>query len=101
MNDHIQISDVTPRIQYAADGSQTQFSYPFPIFVEDDLEVYAGDIRETSGYTVFGAGTSYGCQRRNKISPLWRSKSSPRVVTLGEVLAIVPVVHRRGPRCFV
>jgi len=60
MNNHIQIGDVTPRIQYAADGSQTQFSYPFPIFVEDDLEVYTGDTKEISGYSVLGAGTSYG-----------------------------------------
>ena len=41
------------------------------------------------------------CQRRIKISPLWRRKNSPPVVTLGEVLAIVPVAHRRDPRCFV
>lgn len=49
MNNHIQISDVTPRIQYVADGSQTQFSYPFPIFVEDDLELYTGNNKEISG----------------------------------------------------
>ena len=60
MNDHIQISDVTPRIQYAADGTQTQFSFPFPIFDEDDLEVYIGDTKQTSGYSVLGAGTSFG-----------------------------------------
>jgi hypothetical protein len=60
MSNHIQIGDVTPRIQYAADGIQTQFSYPFPIFVEDNLEVYTGDTKEVSGYSVIGAGTSYG-----------------------------------------
>jgi hypothetical protein len=83
MNDHIQISDVTPRIQYAANGSQTEFSYPFPIFVEDDLEVYVGDTRETSGYAVLGAGTSYGGTVTFETPP-----TNGVVVTLRRSLAI-------------
>ncbi len=83
MNDHIQISDVTPRIQYAADGSQTQFSFPFPIFVEDDLEVYTGDDKRISGYSVLGAGTSYGGSVTFDAPP-----PSGVVVTLRRSLAI-------------
>jgi hypothetical protein len=83
MNNHIQISDVTPWIQYAADGSQTQFSYPFPIFVENDLEVFTGDTKEISGYSVLGAGNSYGGSITFDTPP-----ASGVVVTLRRSLAI-------------
>jgi hypothetical protein len=83
MNNHIQIGDVTPWIQYAADGSQTQFSYPFPIFVEDDLEVYTGDTKEIFGYSVLGAGNSYGGSITFDTPP-----ASGVVVTLRRSLAI-------------
>lgn len=60
MSDHIQIGDVSPRVQYVADGAQTQFTYPFPIFVAADIEVYLGEAKQVSGYTVAGAGQSAG-----------------------------------------
>lgn len=60
MAEHIQIGDVGPRIQYAADGEQTEFTYPFPIFVATDLEVYLGGVLQEAGYTVLGAGLSTG-----------------------------------------
>ena len=41
------------------------------------------------------------CQRRSKNRPLWRSKTRPPWLMRGEVLRVVPVVHRRDPRCFV
>ena len=41
------------------------------------------------------------CQRRSKISPPGRSKTSPLDVMRYAVLGVVPVVHRRDPRCFV
>ena len=42
------------------------------------------------------------CQRRSKISPPGRSKTSPLNVMRYAVLGGgVPVVHRRDPRCFV
>ena len=41
------------------------------------------------------------CQRRSKISPPGRSKTSPLNVMRSAVLGVVPVVHRRDPRCFV
>ena len=39
MVEHIRIGDVAPRVHYVADGVQTGFTYPFPIFAEGDLEV--------------------------------------------------------------
>jgi transposase len=41
------------------------------------------------------------CQRRSKIRPLGRSKTRPLDVMRYAVLRVVPVVHRRDPRCFV
>lgn len=60
MATHIQIGDVSPRIQYTADGVQTQFTYPFAIFQNADLEVYINTALQGAGYTVSGAGDSAG-----------------------------------------
>lgn len=60
MADHIRIGDVSPRIQYAADGAQTEFAYPFPIFADADLEVFVDADPKESGYAVAGAGESTG-----------------------------------------
>lgn len=61
-SEHIKIGDVTPWVQYAGDGVQTQFGYSFPIFENDDLEIYLGssETPETTGYSISGAGTSAG-----------------------------------------
>ncbi|MFN4090451.1 MAG: hypothetical protein ACK4QW_15600, partial [Alphaproteobacteria bacterium] len=58
--DHIRIGDVAPRIQYAADGVQTVFVYPFPIFRPADIEVWVDAQRRTAGYAVIGAGSDEG-----------------------------------------
>jgi len=61
MTGHIQVGDVAPRVQYVANGSQTVFSYPFPIFADDDLEVWLNTTRlAASAYAIAGAGTSDG-----------------------------------------
>jgi len=62
MADHIQINDISPRIQYTADGSQTAFTYPFPIFEDADIEVYVDEALKvlSTDYTVSGAGTDNG-----------------------------------------
>lgn len=62
MADHIQIGNVSPRKQYAADGIQTLFTFPFPIFKEEDLQVFLDDTLQGSGYTVAGAGNDLGGQ---------------------------------------
>lgn len=62
MADHIQINDITPRVQYAADGTQVDFTYPFPIFADRDVSVFVGtDLKTISAdYSVSGAGTDNG-----------------------------------------
>jgi hypothetical protein len=60
MAEHIRIGDVAPRVQYAADGVQTVFAYPFPVFATEDLEVrVAGEI-VVAGFAISGVGRSEG-----------------------------------------
>ncbi len=60
MNENILIKNVTPRIRYEADGTNTEFQYPFAIFEDSDIQIYIDDQLQTSGYTVSGAGDSEG-----------------------------------------
>lgn len=60
MAEHIRIGDVAPRVHYAADGAQTTFVFPFPIFQPADLEIRINGLRVAGGYTVRGAGASEG-----------------------------------------
>jgi hypothetical protein len=61
MTGHIQVGDVAPRVQYVANGSQTVFPYPFPIFADGDLEVWLNTARLAAAtYAVAGAGSSEG-----------------------------------------
>ena len=60
MAEHITIGDVSPRVQYLADGVQTAFTFPFPIFANADLEVRLDTALQASGFTVSGAGSSQG-----------------------------------------
>ncbi len=60
MPDHIQMPDVEPLIRVLANGSQTVFQYPFPIFHDGDLAVYFNGARQTSGFTVQNAGDTDG-----------------------------------------
>lgn len=60
MAEHIKIGDVAPRVQYIADGVQTAFPYPFPIFAPEDLEVRLDTVVQSSGFAVSGAGDSEG-----------------------------------------
>ncbi|WP_247894847.1 hypothetical protein [Azospirillum argentinense] len=49
-----------PRVQYLADGVQTDFTFPFPVFEDGDLQVFLGAARQTTGYAVSGAGETAG-----------------------------------------
>lgn len=60
MADGLQIPDVEPRSRYTADGVQTVFDYPFPIFEDANLVVWLGDSAQAGGYTVTGAGRTEG-----------------------------------------
>lgn len=60
MAEHITIGDTAPRIQYFASGTDTAFTYPFPVFRAGDVTVHLGADPVTEGFVVIGAGRSEG-----------------------------------------
>lgn len=60
MVEHIKMPDVVPITRYVVNGTQTTFTYPFPIFASEDLKVYLDGALQASGYTVNGAGNTGG-----------------------------------------
>ncbi len=60
MPEHIKMPDVTPLVRYVANGTQTIFSYPFPIFASEDLAVYIDGAQQSSGFMISGAGETAG-----------------------------------------
>ncbi len=60
MTEHIKMPDITPIVRYLADGEQTVFTYPFPIFASEDLVVYFNGAKQISGFDIAGAGNSAG-----------------------------------------
>jgi hypothetical protein len=60
MSEHIQIGDVAPRIHYVADGTQTEFTFPFPIFQARDMRVLVDGLPRDFGFVVEGEGLSEG-----------------------------------------
>lgn len=60
MPEHIKMPDVVPVVRYLADGTQTAFAYPFPIFASEDLAVYLNGARQVAGFDVAGAGETAG-----------------------------------------
>ncbi len=62
MPEHITIGDVAPHALYVADGVQSAFTYPFPIFAAADLEVRVNRVPQSGGFAVSGAGQSAGGQ---------------------------------------
>ena len=60
-----------------------------------------GDLGRHMKAEIKAAGGAVVCQRRSKFRPLGRSKSGPLLLMPGEIYPVVPVVHRRDPRCFV
>lgn len=60
MPDHIKIPDAVPLVRYVADGEQTVYVYPFPIFASEDLQVSFNGARQYSGFSITDAGESAG-----------------------------------------
>ncbi len=58
--EHIKMPAVLPVVRVLANGSQTAFTYPFPVFTESDLKVFLNGALQSSGYMVAGAGTTAG-----------------------------------------
>lgn len=83
MPTHIQIGDVTPRVQFSGDDTQTEFDYLFPIFEAADMQVYLNDIKQSTGYTVIDAGESAGGKVTFDVAP-----TAAETVTLARRIAI-------------
>ncbi len=60
MTDHIKMPDIAPIVRYVANGVQTEFGYPFPIFASEDLKVYFDGAPQYAGYDVADAGNTSG-----------------------------------------
>ncbi len=60
MSTHIKIPAITPITRYTADGAQTVFIYPFPIFASEDLSVYIDGAQQLFGFTIESAGQTTG-----------------------------------------
>lgn len=60
MPEHIKMPDVTPLVRYVANGTQTVFAYPFPIFASEDIAVYFNGAQQFSGFDIAGAGVTEG-----------------------------------------
>ncbi len=83
MPEHIKMPDVTPIVRYVGDGSDTGFSYPFPIFASEDLAVYIDGAKQSSGYTISGAGATAGGEITFDSAPI-----NGAVITLARELPI-------------
>jgi hypothetical protein len=60
MTEHIKMPDVTPLVRYVANGAQTAFPYPFPIFASEDMAVYKNGAITVSGFDITGEGDTAG-----------------------------------------
>ena len=60
MSEDIIINAVSPKVRYIADGITKSFSFVFPIFSDQDMDVYIDDTLIKSGYSITGVGTSEG-----------------------------------------
>lgn len=49
---HIKIGDISPKIQYVADGDILTFTFPFAVFKTSDVEVYFDGQVQSSGFSV-------------------------------------------------
>jgi hypothetical protein len=54
------VADARPYVQYACDGVQTVFTYPFPILAAEDLTVVLDDGTTPAGVSVGGVGADTG-----------------------------------------
>lgn len=70
MTDDIKIESISPRIRYIGDGNTTHFAFPFPVFQEEDMDVYLDDQLQTTGYSVSGAGLTNGGEIIFNTAPL-------------------------------
>jgi hypothetical protein len=60
MPDHIKMPATAPIVRYVANGVQTVFEYPFPIFASEDMKVYFDGAPQYAGYDIADAGETSG-----------------------------------------
>lgn len=60
MSDHIKMPAVEPVVRYVADGAETAFAYPFPIFASEDLKVFFAGAPQYAGFDITDAGETSG-----------------------------------------
>lgn len=60
MAEHIRIGDVAPRVQYVGDGARIAFTFPFPVFQSNEVDVRIDGVPLAGGFEVTGAGSSEG-----------------------------------------
>jgi hypothetical protein len=60
MTDHIKMPDVAPIARYVANGVQTVFEYPFPVFASEDLKIFFDGAPRYSGFDIADAGSTNG-----------------------------------------
>jgi hypothetical protein len=60
MTDHIKIQNLPPRVAYAANGTQAEFSFPFAIFSDSDLVVKLDGVTQMNNFSLTGVGQTTG-----------------------------------------
>ncbi len=59
-SEHIKMPEIMPIVRYLANGVETLFTYPFPIFSSENLLVSFDGAPQNSGFTVLNAGQTSG-----------------------------------------
>jgi len=59
-NGHIKMPAIEPIRRVVANGAQSVFDYPFPIFASEDLAVYFDGARQYAGFDITDAGQTVG-----------------------------------------
>ncbi|PCI55953.1 MAG: hypothetical protein COB36_03930 [Alphaproteobacteria bacterium] len=83
MPEHIKMPDITPIVRYVADGIDTNYSYPFPIFASEDMHVFFDGAPQVSGFVIDGAGETLGGSVTFEVAP-----DNGVIITLARILPI-------------
>lgn len=83
MTEHIKMPALNPITRILANGTQVDFTYPFPIFASEDLAVYLNGALQSFGFSVAGAGLTAGGVVTFETAP-----ANGVVVTLARVLPL-------------
>ncbi len=70
MLEHIKVPDIVPIVRYLANGTETLFTYPFPIFASEDLQIFFDGALQNSGFTVLNAGQTSGGEVQFTTAPV-------------------------------